>query len=77
MIAHRYAGDSFGEDDHAIRAAITAMLAEAVLARLTPEARLWWKAAYALVDTIIRKGARLRANARPTTLMRRTRVPNC
>jgi hypothetical protein len=77
MIAYRYAGDSSGENDRAIRAAITAMLGEASLARLTPEARQWWKAGYAVVDTIIRKGARHRAQARPTTLMRTTRFFDC
>ena len=77
MIAHRYAGDSSGENDHAFRAAITAMLAEVSLARLTPQARQWWKAGYAMVDTIIRKGSRLRAHARLTTLRRGTQLPNC
>jgi len=77
MIAHRYAGDSSGENAHSIRTAITAMLAEVSLARLTPDARQWWKAGYATVDTIIRKGSRLRADGRPTTLLRKTRLPNC
>ena len=77
MITHRYGGGSSDENDQAIRDAISAMLAEASLARLTPEVRLWWKAGYAMVDTIIRKGARRQANARPTTLMRGTRFPNC
>jgi hemoglobin-like flavoprotein len=76
MIAHRYAGDPSGENDHAIRTAITAMLAEVSLTRLTPNARQWWKAGYAMVDTIIRKGSRLRAHERLTTLLR-TRLPNC
>jgi hemoglobin-like flavoprotein len=77
MIAHRYAGDASGENDHAFRAAIRAMLAEVSLARLTPDARQWWKAGYAMVDTIIRKGSRLRAHGRLTTFLRRTRIPNC
>lgn len=77
MIARRYTGDSSGENDHAIRAAITTMLAEVSLARLTPDARQWWKAGYAMVGTIIRKGSRLRAHGRPTTLLRRTPLSNC
>ena len=77
MIAHRYAGDSSGEHEHAFRAAITAMLADVSVARLTPDARQWWKAGYAMVDTIIRKGSRLRTHARLTTLRRGTQLPNC
>ena len=73
MIAHRFGGDSSIDHDRAIRAAITATLAEAAVARLTPEARLWWKAAHATVVTIIRKGARLSSHGRPTTFMRRAR----
>jgi len=73
MAVHRYAGGSSIDHDRAIRAAITAMVAEAALARLTPEVRLWWRAAHATVVTIIRKGARLSPHGRPTTLMRRTR----
>jgi hypothetical protein len=77
MVVHRYGGDSSGEHDRAIRAAITAMLAEASLARLTPEMRLWWKSGYATVETIIRKGARLSPRGRPTTFMRKTRISKC
>jgi hypothetical protein len=73
MIAHRYTGGHAIEYDRAVRAAIAAMLAEAALARLTPEGRLWWKSAYATVVSIIRKGARLSPHGRPTTLMHRTR----
>ena len=77
MIALRYAGDSSGEHDHAFRAAITAMLADVSLARLTPDARQWWKAGYAMVDTIIRKGSRLRAHGRLTTVLHTTQLPTC
>jgi hypothetical protein len=72
MAVHRYAGGSI-DHDCAIRTAITAMLAEAALARLTSEVRMWWSAAYATVVTIIWKGARLSPHGRPTTFMRRTR----
>ncbi len=73
MVVHRYASDSSVDYDRAIRAAITAMLAEVALARLTPEARQWWWAAHGTVVSIIRKGARLSPHGRPTTLMRRAR----
>src|SRR5262245_44480797 len=73
MAVHRYVGGASIDHDRAIRAAITAMLAEAARARLTSEVRMWWSAAYATVVTIIRKGARLSPHGRPTTLMRRAR----
>jgi hypothetical protein len=73
MIAHRYGDDPSVDHDCAIRAAITATLAEAARTRLTPEARLWWKSAHATVVTIIRKGARLSSRGRPTTFIRKAR----
>ena len=73
-VVRRYSGDSSADHESAIRMAIAAMLAQASVARLTPEMRLSWKAAHVTVVTIIRVGARFSPRRRPTTLMRTTRI---
>ena len=70
-VVRRYRGDSNEDHERAIRAAITAMLAEASVARLTPAMRLSWKAAHVTVVTIIRDGARFNPRGQPTTFMRK------
>ena len=74
-IVRRYSSDSSADHVRAIRTAIAAILAQASVARLTPEMRLSWKAAHVTVVTIIRVGARFSPRrGRPTTLMRTTRI---
>jgi len=73
-VVRRYVRDAAANHDHAIREAITAMLAEVSAARLTAEMRLRWKTTHATVVTIIRNGARLSPHGSPTTLMRNARI---